>query len=99
MRPETREDHSRHLVELDLDREQGSEGRAAWRLGQPPGGRRGGSGPKQQCQAHTCEKMASESTQNKNPVKDHNYVKRCLCSLEEIFKEIYRVMQIEYDTH
>ena len=28
--------------------------------GQPPGGRQGGPGPKQQCRAHTCEKMASE---------------------------------------
>jgi len=60
MRPETWEDHSRHLAELDLNGEQGSEGRAAWRLGQPPGGRRGGPGPKQQCRAHTREKMASE---------------------------------------
>ena len=51
MRPETQEDHSRHFAELDLNGEQGSEGRAAWRLGQPPGG--GGPGPRQQCQAHT----------------------------------------------
>lgn len=98
MRLGLREDHSRHLVELDLDREQGQRGepRGGWATHQVGGEEdqdpSNGAG-------HTCEKMASESTQNKNPVKDHNYVKRCLCSLEEIFKEIYRVMQIEYDTH